>query len=325
MNSEALSGDQGLVQWLLAAARKQPTPPPTPEEADAPEYDWHRPSRYQAEQLARLGQFAHECAANIARALSDLIRGEVALELRHVVQQFVWQIRQEQEGSDSVSIRLLDPSGAAAGVAVLPAGAAVRWVDRLLGGASESIERELTPLEVDLLVDAVGAVAKAVSAMTEAAGAPGVTTEQEIRRGPVELEGAEADEYSRLVLVDPNQPDEDQMVLLLRCERLDPVVGVQRSAGPAADPQASRRRLVEYLAPVQVGPLEVKLGAARLTLRDVLALEPGDVVVLDQRTDEPVEIALQGRTILHGHPVQCAGRYAAQILAWADQPDTQTG
>ena len=334
MSSEASSGDQGLVQWLLAEARKQPTPPPTAEEAEAPEYDWHRPSRYQAQHLDRLGRFARDCAAEVARALSGLIRAEIKLELKEVAQAFAWQIRQEAEGTDSVFVRLLDASGAMQGLTVFPVAAAVNWVDRLLGGASGSDERELSPLEVDLLVDAVGAVAKAMSDALVAAGGQGVTAEQEIRRGPVEIEGEDVDEYSRLVLVNPKQPDEPdeadeadepQMVLLLRCEQLDPVVGIQPEAQSGASLRANREMLLGHLAPALVGPVEVRLGASRLTLRDVMALEPGDVVVLDHGADDPVDVLLQGRLLLHAHPVQCAGQYAAQILAWADPTGEQPG
>jgi len=80
----------------------------------------------------------------------------------------------------------------------------------------------------------------------------------------------------------------------------------------ADDPQATAERIRRWIeaAPVLV---RAQLGKTSLTLSDLLALEPGDVVVLDRMVGETVDLTVDGRIVLRAQPVQCQGRYAVQI------------
>jgi flagellar motor switch protein FliM len=44
-----------------------------------------------------------------------------------------------------------------------------------------------------------------------------------------------------------------------------------------------------------------------------MGLRPGDILLLDKKVDEPVELIIQGQTFFRGRPAKSAGRYAVVI------------
>lgn len=63
--------------------------------------------------------------------------------------------------------------------------------------------------------------------------------------------------------------------------------------------------------------LRVVLGQSRLTLRELLSLEPGDVLQLEQRVDEPLAVQVGERPFFLGSPGEASGRLAVRLdAAW---------
>jgi flagellar motor switch protein FliM len=62
-------------------------------------------------------------------------------------------------------------------------------------------------------------------------------------------------------------------------------------------------------------PLTVHLGQVQLTAPQLAELRIGDVVVLHQRTTEPLRAFVSGRPAFLGWPGQMAGKQAFQIEA----------
>lgn len=46
--------------------------------------------------------------------------------------------------------------------------------------------------------------------------------------------------------------------------------------------------------------LEIQLGQARMTIRELLDLEPGSLVELKKSAGEPLDVLCKGRVLLHG-------------------------
>lgn len=59
--------------------------------------------------------------------------------------------------------------------------------------------------------------------------------------------------------------------------------------------------------------LVVEIGRTRMPVRDVLALEPGNVVELDRAAGSPADIKLNGRLIGHGTVVVADGDFAIRV------------
>ena len=57
----------------------------------------------------------------------------------------------------------------------------------------------------------------------------------------------------------------------------------------------------------------LQFGSREMPLRDVLALDPGDVVELDRHVSEPVDLVIGDRIVARGEVVVTNGNFALRI------------
>ena len=77
-------------------------------------------------------------------------------------------------------------------------------------------------------------------------------------------------------------------------------------------PGALRKQIEKTVAPVELD-MSVVLGEAQLSMRQLLALKPGDVVQLDRRIGEPLVAPVQGRPKFFGQIGLMGNRLAFQV------------
>ena len=68
--------------------------------------------------------------------------------------------------------------------------------------------------------------------------------------------------------------------------------------------------------------LTIKLGGCQLPMREVLQLNIGSVVQLDQAADAPVELSINGKLIARGEVVVIEERYGVKITEVLGNPVT---
>ena len=59
--------------------------------------------------------------------------------------------------------------------------------------------------------------------------------------------------------------------------------------------------------------VSVEVGAVRMALRDVLALQVGSIHALDRRVDEPVDVLINERLIARGEIVAIGDRFGVKL------------
>ncbi|MEO5779154.1 MAG: flagellar motor switch protein FliN [Arthrobacter oryzae] len=67
--------------------------------------------------------------------------------------------------------------------------------------------------------------------------------------------------------------------------------------------------------------LTVEIGRTRMSVRDVLSLEPGKIIELDRSAGAPADVLLNGRLIAHGEVVVLDQDYAIRITRILDVAD----
>jgi len=72
-------------------------------------------------------------------------------------------------------------------------------------------------------------------------------------------------------------------------------------------------RVMDFLKDIPV-EVVVELGRARMTIRRLASLEPDDVIELDHRQSEPVDLVVGGRVIARGETVVRRDRVALKIV-----------
>jgi len=61
--------------------------------------------------------------------------------------------------------------------------------------------------------------------------------------------------------------------------------------------------------------LSMELGRTRISIRDLLAMNPGAVIELQRLASEPMEILVNGTLVAHGEAVKVRDRYGVRLTS----------
>ncbi len=334
MSPETTHIEAAVLERLLSRAAAGPAG--AGEDVPVAEYDWTVPNLFVPAQLKRLDDFGKRAAEVVSEGLKTLLRDDLRLLAAPIRQHYALALRRRLSGTTDYCIPLAVAEGQRCGLFQLPLRNALSWVDRLLGGglarAEEEYLRELSTVEQQLLWDIVATVTAALSAASRQAGGPAFEYADTVSSGEADLPGQDADGYCLLAFRSrPSEsPDAGEGAageeaaagpaatlgasLLLRSDVLEPIA--LGAAGAAAPEPAgeTRKKLLAHLERVDVAAA-ARLGKIHVPMRDILALEPGDVLVMDTGLAEPIELLAEGAVVLSGFPARCGGRYAMKITA----------
>jgi flagellar motor switch protein FliM len=108
----------------------------------------------------------------------------------------------------------------------------------------------------------------------------------------------------------------EEMSLVLTAMALPPAAPEQEEAAPSEEAPVSsveRARLAARLSHAEVEVVAV-LGHAQSTVREVLRLNVGDVIRLNEPPDTPVKVSVEGRQKMIGLPVVRHGNLAIEVI-----------
>lgn len=91
-----------------------------------------------------------------------------------------------------------------------------------------------------------------------------------------------------------------------------PVSSQASAPAPASAPGTTRRPGIELLHGVAMD-VTVELGRTRLSVRELLALTPGDVLELDRAAGSPADLLVNGRLIARGEVVVVDENFALRV------------
>ena len=75
---------------------------------------------------------------------------------------------------------------------------------------------------------------------------------------------------------------------------------------------ANTPKNLELLLDIDI-PISVRMGSAKLFLKDILGLGPGNIVELEQNADDPIELAINDKVIARGEVVIVDGYFGFRI------------
>jgi flagellar motor switch protein FliM len=314
MSEQELTNPEAeILRMMAAGGRDRPSRVQTRE--DIQEYDFLVPHRFTPGHLRRLREFGTQAARNLTASLSAALRGAFPISLASLAEQYV----EHQSLPEKPYNLILTVDGETVGFLTLSIETAAGWVTQLLGGlADNDVEegRTLSALEVDLLMDLSDRVVKAVSNASRDYDGPvfehdsGVTTE------PIDL--AEEGRIAEVCHLN-FQRTQGEKTLPFTFVLLSPVVeaiaGLVRPLERSAEEM--REDMLAHVESVHM-PVVVRLDDVNLTMREIASLEEGDVILLPNPIEQPIDVIACGKAIMTGRPVQYRGRYGLQILTTAD-------
>jgi flagellar motor switch protein FliM len=300
---------------VAPAAVSPPAAPSTaPDACPVVDYDWRTPRRFVAAERRKLDDLAVKAAKRIAADVGNLLRHQLVFEAGSVTELYgavLWNPAERPE----YGIQLTDKAGCVCGMLGLPPQVAIGWVEQLLGGgsAAETGLKPLSSLESALLLDIAAALVKAFSAVSQEMGGPALQHVESVAHEQSPLGGRDTDEFCRLVFTTEVAQGRAEISLAILGDMLARVANPDLQKKAPRPPEDLRKDLMGHLAKTPV-KITAWLSPATVTMRDVTALEPGDVLLVSGASNDPIKLVVMGNTVHIGHMVACDGRYGVQIV-----------
>ena len=98
---------------------------------------------------------------------------------------------------------------------------------------------------------------------------------------------------------------------MIFCNELQPAMEENATAQVFSAEDISNAMLNHvYEVPILV---KAQLDSTVFTFEEIMNLGVGDILLLDKKTDEPIELIVEDRILFRGWPAKSAGKYAVVI------------
>ena len=304
------------IQRLLMAMRTGPLEDITPMETT--EYNWNRPHRYNRIQLKKLDDFIRKAASAGSKRLGELCNNGLQVKVSSSTQHFAEELLEQLIGAGHNNYYLAfgNEKNNWCGFVIVPTQSAVVLVKMILADteSEQDSSRELSQLEESLLLDLSSTF---IEALCTAHPDCHFVAAEKIVRGRLPLELADTDELYRIIfdigkVTQENAEPLGQVSILMFCDKLEPVAGKAPQAENKTSQADVAKAIVEHLQQMSV-VVTAQLGSTILTFEQLMDLQVNDIVMLDQKVDEPIKLIGEGQTIMLGLPAKSAGKYAVVL------------
>jgi len=326
MSEAANNLSKEKLQQLLSAIGSGPQEDSSGIETS--EYNWNQPRFFDRRQLNRLDAYLKRVARGISLKLADYFQIAFDVKVVSMTQHFASEldsqvIKSEQDEYYMAFGREQDYCG----LISIPAQTASVWAMKLLGDSeSEALdtERDLSHLEESLVCDLLSAfLVSFTQDYLDFHPAKHVVK----RLFPLELRGSEelckiTFNIKKLNLEEGEKKEDDreksdQAYILIQSSELIPLVGKSEHVDTGFSAKEVSKAILANMSQMPVF-VTAQLASVILTLKDIMSLEEGDVLLLGKRVNEPIELVTCGRTVLLGRPAKSAGKYAVVITEFAN-------
>jgi flagellar motor switch protein FliM len=300
------------IQQLLACVGIQQSQ--STEQIEAADYDWTQPHYFSREQLEKLEAFAQIISSAVADTFNRFLRSSFEVQPGQIGQQYAQKfINQlfENEQKDYYLI-LKGEKDVSCGLIIVPNDTAASWL-RLLLGESEAkadADQKISQLERFLLCDVISHLAEAIIGSNKKLN---LTATKTLLSENFSLDINGCEELCKITF-DIKQKDVEQgcqIHLLLPCSKFVPVVGATRNK-KALTPEQAKNAILEHAKQLPVS-VTARFARTELKFEQILTLQKGDILMLDKKVTEPLELIVEGKTRYLAQLVKSGGRLAAKI------------
>ncbi|MHC4725999.1 MAG: FliM/FliN family flagellar motor switch protein [Planctomycetota bacterium] len=312
------------IQQLLSAIGSGPQEDTSGIETT--EYNWNQPRYFDRTQLNKLDSFTKRVAKLMNVKFTDYFHGYFDVNVISVKQYFAAELVSQaiESGQNDYYLAFAGEQEDPCGLFSVPAQTASTWAMQLLGDAESEAEvsdRDLTQLEESLVWDLLSALIKPFT--RERMDFQPV--KNIVRRlFPLELKGSE--ELCKITFdikktnqggdtdqeKGTDQEKSDEVYILIQCSKLIPVVGQSEQIDRGFSNEDVSKAILARMQQMPVF-ITAQMASFMLTLKEIMSLEVGDILLLDKKINDSIELVTSGRTALLGRPAKLAGKYAVVI------------
>jgi len=306
------------IQQLLVALASEATED-TMQNAEAQEHKWQQCYYFNHKQLENIDIFAEKTAKAITSGFTKLYQSEfnvtVASSTLHFSEEFLSAALDEKKLEYYLPIT--DEQGSQYGVIGIPNQTAFAWTKQLLGDkdSEKDSKKELSQLEESLLLDIVGTFVDAFSSTYDNHDFHHANTFTRAKL-PFELENTDELCKTTFTFEKLGSKDNSEAYLLIPCKKLEPLAYENAGSERRASNEDLSKIMLEHAQQISVS-VTAMLGSSMTSFEEIMNLSVDDILLLDKKVNEPVELVVGGKTLFEGYPVKSAGKYAIAITQLA--------
>jgi flagellar motor switch protein FliM len=301
------------IRRLLAAVGSAPKEESS--QLEATEHNWSEPHYFSGEQFKKISSFTETLAAAVAKKFTDFCRGKFEVTVVSTKQYFANDIiKQYSDGEQKFFYLPFDSEkGQRLGLLGMPEKTALAWTKQLLGDteSQDNTEKELSQLEKSLLLDLACAVIRAFSQSHSSFNLSPANT-LETKQWPLKMDGAEELCQISFNVKQSDAKDGTEAFFLIPCSSLDAVSGKTKKAVSEISQENISKMIQEHFEQTSVS-VTAQLGRTELSFEEMMNLQVDDILLLDKKVTDFVELIVNERTFCYGWPVQSGGRYAVAV------------
>jgi len=307
------------IQQLLAAVGSRKTEEET--QIEFTEYDWDRPHYFSNDKLEKLHNFTAKTTGAVAEKFAQLYNSDFTVSVNSITQHFAKELLQQTKDSQQNDCYLAfdTQQDHPCGYLSISGQTAVIWITQLLGDteSEKDSNRVLSELEESLLVDIASSIVEAFSSSSNTYDF--LPIKKIVRmQTPFEMQGTE--ELCKITFgIKKNDLENSSEVhFFIFCNNLAAAIEETAQTDKEVSPKDISNAILEHLNKM---PFCVKgqLASTNLTLEQIISLVPDDILLLDKKIDESIDLIIQNQTIFRGQPVKSAGNYAVAITEINDK------
>ena len=286
--------------------------------ADAPKFDWSCPHHFGPEAWSLLNNLGKKTAAQIERALRMLCQEKVRVSLKKIEQEFACALAERTAHQDPPMyfLPVLVASSEREGFVCINPQSSALLIGQALRDPEAGIDSSgnFSLLEKTILHDTVCSVFDSAALALEEHASLKLGRGEDIvsRDWPLSLHGME-DLCGFCFEAVWDEQRKAEFTLMLRAEVLEPALEHRPGVSKKLSPQETSRLILRRMEDVLV-EVTTRICRASMPLEELMGLSAGDVLVLNKKTNEPVEVLLNGESCLKAWPAQTQNRWAIVVV-----------
>ncbi len=291
-------------------------------------YDFRRPNKFSKEQIHTLQAIHDNYARLLASYLSARLRTHVQMSVHSVEQLTYEEFIQSLPNQTIINIFQMDPLE---GNAVLEINSIIGFtiIDRLFGGTGQAPEkiRDLTDIEKAVIEPEV---IRTLQILKEAWGNI-ITFKPKlevIEMNPLFTQIVSPAEMVVLICFRTQVGEVEGLInLCIPFIVLEPIISKLSAhfwfAGTAKEVTSESIQKIKSRLEKATVNLSAVLGTASIRVKELLELQVGDVIMLESKVDQPVEIVVSSKKKFLARPGTSGSRTAVQIVSVVKEGDEE--
>lgn len=289
----------------------------SPEFPSAENFDWRQCRYFGTAVFEDLRQAVSKSLQDMAARVGVECQDEFIIELKGLEQQYghgpLAQVSAMTSGDYGLTFGLDEETLEA--LLIMPSQSAWQWANFALGASSDEggdgNDSLLSALEETFLTDLSRSMVQALAPLCQMEQ---MATDAAVNNGPAEVPWQDVDALLSLTFevkkVDAEKGSEGRV--FLPCSMIAMDRSEDEEMGGEED-EVDVDAIVKHCLQDYPIPIQVLFGTLEMSFEELASLEPNDILMLDRRIDEPVEIQVGKQRAFAGLPAQRRGQKVVMI------------